>query len=180
MRLFERMSRIVRSDAHGILEQLEKRSLLLKQHLRDAEIEVADKRARVETLEEDQRRLREEVDRLRARERALDEDVELALAGEKAELARFAVARLLPVRDSRCELEARIQEVAAERERLAERLEVQEAQLAELRVRVQARLVETRSERSALHAAERPVAEEEIEIELLRRRRAPGGTGGPA
>ena len=66
MRFFDRVSRLVKSDAHGIIDQLEERDLLLKQHLRDAEIEVADKRARAEGLEDEQRRLREEADRLAA------------------------------------------------------------------------------------------------------------------
>ena len=180
MKLFDRMSRLVKSDAHGIIDQLEERSLLLKQHLRDAEIEVVNKRVRVEALEEDQRRLREDADRLRARERQLDEDVELALAGDKPELARFAVGRLLPVREARQELETRIAQVAAERERLSERLEAQEAQLAEFRVRVQARLVEVRSERRSPQAPERAVAAEEIELELLRRAGAAPATGGEA
>jgi phage shock protein A len=169
MKFLDRVSRLVKSDAHGIIEQLEERGLLLKQHLRDAEIEVGNKRVRVEALEEDQRRLREEAERLQARERGLDEDVELALAGDKQDLARFAVARLLPVREARRDLETRIAEVAAERERLGERLQDQEAQLDELRERVEARLAQVRHERSATPAPERRVADEEIELELLRR-----------
>jgi phage shock protein A len=169
MRLFERVSRLIRSDAHGIVEQLEERSLLLKQHLRDAEIAVADARVRAEELEEQQRRLREESERLQQRERALDEDVELALAGGKRDLARFAVARLLPVREARREGQARIAEVAAERERIAERLHDQEARLAELRTRVQARLAAQPAQGRAERVCERRVADEEIELELLRR-----------
>lgn len=181
MRLFDRVSRLIRSDAHGIVEQLEERSLLLKQHLRDAEIAVGDARARAEELEEQERRLREEGERLQQRERALDEDVELALAGGKRDLARFAVARLLPVREARREGQARIAEVAAERERIAERLHDQEARLVELRTRVQARLAARPAQDPAERVQERRVADEEIELELLRRQgaadtgRAPAG-----
>ena len=100
MRFFERVTRLVKSDAHGIIDRLEERSLLLKQHLRDAEIELGRKRTQAEALEEEERRLREEAARLDAKEAALDEDVELALAGGKEELARFAVARLLPAREA--------------------------------------------------------------------------------
>ncbi len=175
MKLLDRVSRLVRSDAHGILDQLEERSLLLKQHLREAELEVADKQARVEALAEDQRRMREEAERLGARERSLDDDVELALAGGKTELARFAVARLLPVREARQLLESRIADVAAERQRLDERLEAQQAQLAELRVRVQAKLAALRRDGTPAVAAARSVAGEEIELELLRRSRAAAG-----
>lgn len=172
MKLIERVTRLVKSDAHGILEQLEERDLLLKQHLRDAEIEVSHKRARAEALEEEQRRLREEIERLRACEARLDEDVELALSGEKDDLARFAVGRLLPLREARRALERRIGEVGGGRSRLAEQLDVQEQQLEDLRVRVRARLAEARPSRAAAPPPERRVADEEIELELLRRRRA--------
>ena len=51
MHLFDRWTRMLRADAHGVLDRLEERSLLLKQHLREAEVEVACKRARIETLD---------------------------------------------------------------------------------------------------------------------------------
>ena len=40
MNLLDRMARLVRADAHGVVEALEDRGLLLRQHLRDAEAEV--------------------------------------------------------------------------------------------------------------------------------------------
>jgi phage shock protein A len=169
MRFIERVSQLVRSDAHGIIDQLEERSLLLKQHLRDAEVEVHRKRSESAALEEEQRRLREESDRLEGKERALDEDVELALSGGKEELARFAIARLLPIREARREIAARIAEVASARDRLSEQLDVQEGELDALRARVQSRLAELQHERSAAPAPEKRVADEEIELELLRR-----------
>jgi phage shock protein A len=174
MRLFDRVSRLVKSDAHGIIDQLEERDLLLKQHLRDAEIEVADKRARAESLEDEQRRLREEADRLAAVESSLDEDVELAIAGDKDELARFAVAKLLPVRAAHRDVKTRIVEVAASRDRLAERLAIQEQQLADLTTRVRASLAETRRERAFVPEPARLVSDEEVELELLRRAGARG------
>jgi phage shock protein A len=176
VKLFERVTRLVKSDAHGILDHLEERELLLKQHLRDAEIEVAHQRARAEGLADEQRRLRAEADRLRARETSLDQDVELALAGGQQDLARFAVERLLPVREARREIEARVAHVAESRDRLCERLVHQEEELADLKLRVQARLAEVRSGRAVPPEPERHVAKEEIELELLRRsRRRAGG-----
>ena len=100
IRFMERMARLVRADAHGVLDQLEERSLLLKQHLREAEIELHHKRAELESLDEELRRLEEEGGRLQERIAALDEDVALALAGDKEELARFAIRRLIPQREA--------------------------------------------------------------------------------
>ena len=98
MKFLNRLAVLVKADAHGVLEQLEERSLLAKQHLREAELELNRKRARSEALEEESRRLAEEAERIEGEVVALDADVELALAGGKAELARFSVRRLLPRR----------------------------------------------------------------------------------
>jgi len=171
MRVFERVGRMLRADAHGMMDQLEERSLLLKQHLREAELEVAQKRERLESLDDERRRLAEDGKRLEAKVAALDVDVELALKGEDPNLARFAVRRLLPRRESLRELFARATEIEERRHRLAEKLEQQESELAELRIQVRAALAHPPIEREGI-VPEHPVSDEEIELELLRRREA--------
>lgn len=170
MGFLDRMTRLVRADAHGILDQLEERSLLAKQLLREAEHEVARKRARAEALEEESRRCAEEAARLEACVRGLDEDVELALAGGKDELARFSVRRLLPKRRAAEALRARVVEIDEERTRLAGRLEQQERELEELKHRVRSRLAAAREAETFGATCEGArVADEEVELELLRR-----------
>ena len=44
MNLFDRISILMKADAHGVMESLEDRSRLLKQCLRDAEAELERKR----------------------------------------------------------------------------------------------------------------------------------------
>ncbi len=174
MKFLNRLAVLVKADAHGVLEQLEERSLLAKQHLREAELELDRKRARGEALEEESRRLAEEAERVEGEALALDADVELALAGGKAELARFAVRRLLPRRRAAQELRRRIAEVGEERARLVQKLEQQEREFAELQRRVRARLAAIHDEDTARAVvSEPPVADEEVELELLRRRSRP-------
>jgi phage shock protein A len=173
MRVFERIGRMVRADAHGMMDQLEERSLVLKQHLREAEVEVAQKRASLEALDDERRRVKEDGQRLEAQVSALDEDVELAMAGDDPELARFAVKRWLPRREALTELFARAARLDERRARLSERLEAQEAQLAELRPRVRAALARPDVEAGEL-VAPAVVTEEEVDLELLRR----AGAGG--
>ena len=64
MKLFDRMTTLIKADAHGVVDALEERSLLLRQHLREAELELLQKRARVEALTEEGARLRDELARL--------------------------------------------------------------------------------------------------------------------
>jgi len=172
MRWIDRFTTLMKADAHGVLEQLEEKSLLAKQHLREAELELTRKRARCEALEEETRRLEEEARRLEAEIASLDEDVELALAGGKEELARFSVRKLLPKRRALEQLRQRGSEIADEHERLRGRLEAQGGELEELKRKVRARLAADRATEPEGSVAELPAADEEVELELLRRRGA--------
>ncbi len=177
MQVFERLGRMLRADAHGMMDQIEERSLVLKQHLREAEVEVARKRAELEALEEERRQTSEQGARLEAQVASLDEDVELALRGDDPELARFAVRRLLPRREALDSLFARAARLDERRGQLAERLASQESQLAELRPRVRAALARPEPACPGLSDWEgvAAVSDEEVELELLRRREAARG-----
>ncbi len=175
-RLFDRIARLVRADAHGVVAALEDRSLLLEQHLREAELALAGKRARDEALAEEALRLRRALDAETAQAAALDEDAALALGGGKEELARFALRRLLASRKRAAAYEAELARGAEEHSRLAERLASQERALDELRERVRGH--RARAAARCLAEAAAPatcavaVADEEVELELLRRRGA--------
>jgi phage shock protein A len=179
IRLFDRIAMLVKADAHGLVESLEERSLLLKQYVREAELELDHKRARLEALREEDARLREAVARGEAEIRALDADVTLAIAAGKDDLARFAIRRLLPRRAEIATARAQIEQHAGEIHALTEKLEQQQAQLEALRSRARAELARDREGGEAPPWRHEPlVAEEEVELELMRRRRAAaeGGT----
>jgi len=174
MRFIDRLTLLVKADAHGVLEQLEERTLLAKQHLREAELELVHKRARAEALEDEARRLDEDAVRLERECSDLDGDVELALANGEQKLARFSVRRLLPRQRAALELRRRIAEIGERRQRLIERLTSQEHEYEELQRQVRARLAAAREEeKGAAWCGPEVAADEEVEIELLRRRSAP-------
>ena len=176
MKLFDRMTTLIKADAHGVVDALEERSLLLRQHVREAELELLQKRARVEALAEEETRLRDELARCGKRVAALDEDIALALDGEKEDLARFAIRRMLPERKELTALEVQITEVNETRAKLAERLEEQESQYESLRQRARVHLAEaSRSDDDLQGLASPAVADEEVELELLRRRQQRAG-----
>ena len=169
----DRVATLVRADAHGVVDALEERALLLKQHLRDAELELVEKRARLEGLGAEAARLEDAVARRTRELDALDEDVALALAGGKDDLARFAIRRLLPLRREREGLEEALRGVRAAHDELAARLAEQEHAFRDLRVRVRARLAEPAA--TGGEDGDAPaVSDEEVELELLRRRGAAG------
>jgi phage shock protein A len=176
LKLFDRVATLLKADAHGVVESLEERSLLMKQYAREAELELNRKRARLEALREEEKRLREACARREEEIRALDEDVALALGSGKDDLARFAIRRLIPRRNEVKALAAQIARHVEEAQALAGRVETQQAQLDQLRTRVRAELVRASDEAgSAAWGHDPVVADEEVELELMRRRNPAGG-----
>lgn len=170
-----RLRTLIRADAHGVLESLEERSLLLKQYVREAELELGRKQARMGALEDERKHLRVAEVRLAEEIESLDADVSLALREERDEVARFAIRRLLPRRQELSDLRQRLKQRDGEHELLAARLRAQQEQFEELKQRVAAEL--RRCATGATCAGSElaaDVADEEIELELLRRR-AQGG-----
>ncbi|MGH7900019.1 MAG: PspA/IM30 family protein [Candidatus Binatia bacterium] len=175
IKLLDRVATLLKADAHGIVESLEERSLLLKQYVREAEIDLNQKRARAEALRDEEKRLREALARAEEEIRALDEDIALALAGGKDDLARFAIRRLLPRRSEVKALAAEIESRNAELRALEERLLKQQKQFEELRARVRAELaLGAEAGAASPFRAEARVADEEVELELMRRQAAEG------
>jgi phage shock protein A len=170
MKLFDRIALLIKADAHGVIESIEERSLLLKQYLREAEIEVGRKNARLETVREETKRLQQALARQEEEIGGLDEDIRLALAGEKEDLARFAIRRLIPRRADVAALREQIEQRESEAQALAERLIGQQAQLESLRGRVRADLARDAEAAPGRWSSEVAVADEEVELELLRRR----------
>jgi len=170
--LLDRLGTWLRAEAHGALECVEERALLAKQHLRDAELELLQKRAHLDALAQEEARLRNTARRLDGELTRLDEDAALALAAGKAELARFALRRLLGGRKERDAVEAEASALAADRERLAALLAEQEAELDRLRSATRALLARGERVGGGVPVASGVVTDEEVELELLRRRGA--------
>lgn len=176
MRFIDRMALLVKADAHGVMDQLEERTLLLKQHLREAEHELDRKRARIELLADEKKALSVEAERLAKRVAGLDEDIELALAGGKDDLARFSARKLLPARDALADLRGRIDINQAEAQELADTLDEQQRAFEELEVRVRNEIAAAQQRQAAPRsfpdAVVTRVADEDVELELMRRRTA--------
>ncbi len=186
MTFFQRFITQTKADAHGLLDSLEDRSLMLKQCLRDAELELAQKRVRREELANWTELLERQRQQLDARSAALDDDIRLAMERGEEILARFSIRRLLSARKQRELIEEQDREAREELDRLNQKLGTQERELEELRDRVEAQLArertldrsrcETREE--GAHASDLvTVRDEEVDLELLRRREQHGAGG---
>jgi len=174
MALFERIRHLIKADAHGVVDALEDEALVLRQCVRDAEAALDRKRVRRAALDAERKRLGAEIEVLDTRLAAFDADVELALAEGQDDLARFTLRRLLPLRRDRAAARARLEAVEREAAELDGAIEADGAALDDLQVRVRERLSRLESSPDGPADVARSVRDEEIELELLRRRRAGG------
>ena len=180
MRLLDRIGLLIRADAHGVVESIEDRRLLAKQCLRDAQLALEGKRAHIASLENDQRRLTLETVRLGAVMSRIDQDVDLALARGQDDLARAAIRKLLPLKEAGRRLSEKLGELREEEQRGKERLAIQEQELEIVKTRLGAELTAAEVN-GGVEGLERPVVtEDDVELELLRRRPASDPTTTPS
>jgi phage shock protein A len=174
MNFWQRMSRTLRADAHGVIDALEDRVLLLKQHLREAELEVQRKQARCSGLTAEEEQRKRQAQRLDAECAEHERDAELAVESGEDALARYALSAWLSKREAAQRVSERLIVIAEERAALQQALRQQEPELEALRARIAAFVLEQASQaKGELGTLEpRSVATERVEIELLRRKRA--------
>lgn len=165
MNLFDRFKTTVQADAHGVIDALEDRTLILRQCLRDAEGELARKRAQLAALELDGRALARDAARVDEGLTASDSDAALALEAGDDELARYALKRLLTLRARKKRLAERGEELAVTRRELEARLAEQVERYEDLKARVTAEL-----ECGAGEGVAEAISEQQVELELLRRK----------
>ncbi len=175
MGLLTRFSTLAKADAHGVVDALEDKALVLRQQVREAAAELDRKRCRVDAFVAEDKDLRAEAERIEERKTALEEDVELALAGDQDELARYAIKKLLPLRHGAAEIERRLAALAEERASLEQQLAEQEAEFELLESRVKGFLARQGEEAGARAFTDLAVTDQDVELELLRRRAAREG-----
>ena len=168
MSFFDRFRATLRADANGLIDAIEEPTLMLKQHLRDAELAVQKKQSQLAQLEAEAKRLDTERQRAEADRARLERDAEFSLTKDREDLARYALRLLLPKLRLIERIDARLAAIAEERQTLLGLLETQVAALEELRARVQAYV--SSSEAGSFESGLEPVTDEQIELELLRRK----------
>jgi phage shock protein A len=170
MSFFERFRTTLRADANGLIDAFEEPRLMLKQYLRDAELAVQKKEFQLEQLEAEAKRLNAERELAAQSLERFERDAELALGREREDLARYALKLLLSKKRLLERLDARLAAIAGERQALEEKVNTQKVALEELRSRVQTYVSD--SESGSFEASVEPVTDEQIELELLRRKSA--------
>lgn len=181
MGILSRVVRLCKADLHGVMDQMEDKELLLKQHLREMRAVIAGRQTRIDQLEDVLGMAQRDLLRYQKQVQALEEDLDLAVARGKDDIARLLIRKRHPMRQCVANMETRISDHTNELAEEQERLAAQTVAYDDIRHRVAA--VRERSRRAdgildavkiggALSSQE--PSEEEIEWELIQRKEAAG------
>jgi len=97
MGIMTRFVRLCKADIHGVMDQMEDKGLLLKQHLRDMQEELDKKESRLASMLASREETERERERRSREYQALEQDLALAIAKEKDDIARTLIRKLKPL-----------------------------------------------------------------------------------
>lgn len=177
MSIMTRFIRLWKADLHGVMDQLEDRTLLLSQHLREMETALADKKAALGRLTQGLKESRIDDERCTRETDQIEVDLAAALERERDDIARFLIRRLKPLRAHQEAIRQHIRRLADETAAADAALAEQKRHYERLRLRAKAFFRDAESRRDAREAAGfmgeegfHEPSEEEVEIELIRRK----------
>jgi phage shock protein A len=182
MGIMTRFVRLCKADIHGVMDQIEDKGLLLKQHLRDMQEELDRKEARLASMLGSRDETEREREKRSREYEALEQDLSLAIAKEKDDIARTLIRKLKPLAHHRDELGRHVQ--ALDRDIAQFRTALDEQRLLHEQLRLKASEHMRRAERQQWeeaiagtfpHGLCAEPAEDEVELELMRRKEAMKG-----
>ncbi len=187
MTIMTRLLRLVKADVHGVMDQLEDKGLLLRQYLREMETSLERKQAQLETLSDRIDRLSAHVRRHGEEMRKVDQDVDLALSKAKDDIARMLIRRRRDLEIAVGHIEEQINALAQEKTRLMATIRDQKLQYDTVQARAEVWHQRAGDDPFASASRSFPDAtgpstnrDEEIELELIRRKAALDPQGGAA
>jgi phage shock protein A len=168
MSIFKRIKTTVAADAHGVIDAIEDRALLLKQYLRDAEADLLRKRARLQLLEQDLRALDRDEKATASELAAFELDARTALAAGNDDLSRYALKAILLRQARQRRQTERREELTRTRVELEKMLAEQNERYESLKERVSAELAAHGTDGAC--GTPEAISNEQVELELLRRK----------
>jgi phage shock protein A len=179
MGIMTRMLRLCKADAHGVMDQLEDKGLLLKQYLREMEASLDRKDRQRQSLLQRLERLDAQVVRHTGETAKLETDLTLAVEKEKDDIARMLIRKRRAIESACSLLNDQIAAATREKNQLSETLADQRLKYETLKARANAYCCRADD---GLFASTGPLncdapqehapADEEIELELIRRKEA--------
>ncbi len=181
MAIITRIVKIFKADIHGVMDQLEDRRLLLKQHLRDMEEALHRKQAKLSKMAASHKQGLRDLAGHKQQWEALDQDLTVAIRKNKDDIARTLIRRIKPLEDRRDELGRHLKTLDEELTQFKNHLQQQRIRYEQLKSRTAEYLHETQLQQWQKDVID-PISgdayggltDQEIELELLKRKDALG------
>jgi len=177
MAIMTRFMRLCKADIHGVMDHLEDKALVLKQHLRDMEEEVNRKEARLNKIIASRDHAQREHEKFIQESEKMEKDIAVAIEKEKDDIARVLIKKLKPVAYHRDELGRHVETLDREITQFGKSVEEQRLQCEQLKLRCADYLRAAEREQwektvsnIVPHSVSRQPSEEEVELELLQRK----------
>ena len=181
MGIVTRVIRIFKADVHGVMDQLEDQGLLLKQHLRDMAEALNHKEVKLNKMLVSRKQAQQEYDKYQQQSQALEQDLAVAVRKNKDEIARMLIRKIKPLDSLRDEIADRMRNLDQDISQDREHLDQQRLQYDRLKHRSVDFLNKTpmhdwRNDLAEIDHASKygELSEEEVELELLKRKEALG------
>ena len=177
MAIIARIVKILKADIHGVMDRLEDRRLLLKQHLRDMEEVLLRKEAKLRQMKISHNQKQKDLADYRQQWEALDHDLAVALRKNRDEIARLLLRKMKPLENMREKLSLQLETLNEEMIQFKNHLKQQRLRYEQLKYRSTEYLRRTQMQQwekdldvpVSADGYDAPT-DEEIELELLKRK----------
>ena len=179
MGIATRITKIFKADIHGVMDQFEDQGLLLKQYLRDMEEALNQKEVKLARKVALKNQAQKEHQKYNQQHQSLDHDLTVAVQMGKDDIARMLIRKTQPLVALCDELADQIATLGEEISQYKQQVSEQRLQYEQLKIRsaeffhraeMQGR--EKYMGDTILDNYPRELSEEEIELELLKRKDA--------
>ncbi len=177
MGIMTRFIKLCKADIHGVMDQLEDKDLLLRQSLREMEEELGRKQAEYDKMIASNSRMKQEFGKYSEEIEKSEKDLATAIEKDRDDIAKFIIRKLKPVVSHKEELGRRIETMDDEISGFKECLETQQRQYEQVRLKSEAFFRKKEHAKwdgkfsgIVQCAASMEPSDEEVELELLRRR----------
>jgi phage shock protein A len=185
MAILARIVKIFKADIHGVMDQLEDRELLLKQHLRDMEEALHRKQVKLSKMTASHNQGQKDLVEYKQQLEILDHDLTVAVRKNKDDIARTLIRKMKPLENLSGEFSRHLKALDEEIIQITNQLHQQRLRYEQLKNRTTEYLHKTQMQQWKKDVID-PVsndgygasADQEIELELLKRKDAL--TGGMA
>jgi phage shock protein A len=177
MGIMTRFTRICKSDLHGVMDRIEDKGLILKQCLREMEASIAQKQAQLSKMNASRQQVEDELRKYRHEQEKIEQDIQAALVKDRDSIARLLIRKLKTMERHMNALKAHGNSLERRIEAAKESLDNQRQEYERLQLRsetylqrTEARAWEETISRAAPEDVYYGIADEEIELELIKRK----------